>query len=386
MSEKVQGAFTQQVLGKSLESCQDTNVAQTLSSGVSDEMLGKLLNTTHENGSKGFKETFFTPHPPEKPKEVNERSPRKSKNKKRFLRRSNRIDIKANSSNDDKPYDRKGLVDDKPNSGSKLPPLSGTLSNGSFNTSLHDELRNGSKINKSIDKNTKHETALTLNLKPLSPIKDSRKVADDFRLKRCMERDKHAEREKGPIKPDNPPLDYENEQTSLGRTNTYLHGNNTENKDVNDVDDYSENTLTSVSSDGSRSDDSDSEISSNNDPNILMTQLSPKAANNAPLTNQNCMHQSSPSLNYIKEYPEQAERHSDTEAVRQGKTLDHSNTKKLWGKAKVVTLLPRVPASRARDRNSNFIEEELEKYLPERKLMVFVGTWNMHGEKVGLNC
>jgi hypothetical protein len=41
-----------------------------------------------------------------------------------------------------------------------------------------------------------------------------------------------------------------------------------------------------------------------------------------------------------------------------------------------------VPASKARDRNSNFIQEELEKYLPEQKLMVFVGTWNMHGEKV----
>ena len=77
-------------------------------------------------------------------------------------------------------------------------------------------------------------------------------------------------------------------------------------------------------------------------------------------------------------------RHSDSEAMRRERMEKRRSNKDQWNKAKIATLLPRVPASKARDRNSNFVQEELEKYLPEKKLMIFIGTWNMHGEKVGL--
>lgn len=48
-----------------------------------------------------------------------------------------------------------------------------------------------------------------------------------------------------------------------------------------------------------------------------------------------------------------------------------------------ASLLPKVPANSVRSRNKNFLKEEMEKYLPDRQLGVFVATWNMHEEKVG---
>ena len=46
------------------------------------------------------------------------------------------------------------------------------------------------------------------------------------------------------------------------------------------------------------------------------------------------------------------------------------------------SLLPRVNAQAARARNSNFLSQEMDKYVPERSIGVFVATWNMHEEKV----
>lgn len=46
------------------------------------------------------------------------------------------------------------------------------------------------------------------------------------------------------------------------------------------------------------------------------------------------------------------------------------------------TLLPRVSARRARTRSGNFLKEEMERYFPDRKIGIFVATWNMHEEKV----
>ena len=48
-----------------------------------------------------------------------------------------------------------------------------------------------------------------------------------------------------------------------------------------------------------------------------------------------------------------------------------------------TSLLPKVFANSVRSRNKNFLKEEMEKYLPDRRLGVFVATWNMHEEKVG---
>lgn len=47
-----------------------------------------------------------------------------------------------------------------------------------------------------------------------------------------------------------------------------------------------------------------------------------------------------------------------------------------------TSLLPRVDARTVRLRNTNFLQEEMEKYFPEHKLSIFVATWNMHEEKV----
>ncbi|PFX15188.1 uncharacterized protein LOC111343866 [Stylophora pistillata] len=44
-------------------------------------------------------------------------------------------------------------------------------------------------------------------------------------------------------------------------------------------------------------------------------------------------------------------------------------------------VLPRVSARRARTRSGNFLKEEMERYLPDRKIGIFVATWNMHEEK-----
>ena len=48
-----------------------------------------------------------------------------------------------------------------------------------------------------------------------------------------------------------------------------------------------------------------------------------------------------------------------------------------------ASLLPKVRAHSVRSRNRNFLREEMEKYLPDHLLGVFVATWNMHEEKVG---
>lgn len=44
-------------------------------------------------------------------------------------------------------------------------------------------------------------------------------------------------------------------------------------------------------------------------------------------------------------------------------------------------VLPHVSARSARTRSGNFLKEEMERYLPDRKIGIFVATWNMHEEK-----
>lgn len=46
------------------------------------------------------------------------------------------------------------------------------------------------------------------------------------------------------------------------------------------------------------------------------------------------------------------------------------------------SLLPRVNARTVRMRTKNFLSEEMERYVPERCIGLFVATWNMHEEKV----
>jgi hypothetical protein len=393
MSGKVQGAITKQVFGESLNSLQGTKFDQSMPVGVNAEMLDKSVKSTDEDSTESLKGAYFTPHPPEKPKDSNKKGPRRNKNKKRFPKRSNRVDLKSESSEDEQLTNLEGL--DHRTTGSKLPPLSKSLGN-EFEARQNSETIDHGNINRPVDKNFGHVNPLTLNLKPLSPIKDNQKVVDNFKAKQSLERGKHELRERGPLKPYNPiervsGLDDTNERTNAGKVGNNLDSgkptrtNNITNNEGDDVDDKSENTLTSVSSDNLSSDiDSDSQISPVNDTNIPNTQLSPKAPRDMPSTHHRHHRRSSLSLNSVRDYPEQVDRHSDTEAIRRGRAGNRQSNQAFWDKAKVVSLLPRVPAERARDRKSNFVKEELEKYLPERKLMVFVGTWNMHGEKVGL--
>ena len=389
MSHKEPGYFTRLVFGESHESLQDENIADSMPVGAANsEVLDKLPSNENEDNTGALKATTFAPHPPEKPKDSSQQSPGRNKKKKRFFRSSNRVGLQSQSSDDEQHTNHERLLDNR-TTGGKLPPLSKDLSNY-LKITANSETIDHTNVNRPIDKNL--QQPLKLNLKPLSPIKDSQKVAHDFREKQSLERGKNDARDKGPIKPPNP-IDkvstpcHSNEQTSSNNvaildTNkpTSVENNNNDSKIV---DDKSENTLTSVSSNDSDSDsDGDSQSSPVYDTNTPSTYLSPKAPSGTPPTHHRHHHRSSLSLNSVNDQTEQVDRHSDTEAVRRRRSDNHRNSKELWGKAKYVTCLPRVPASRARDRNSNFVQEELEKYLPERKLMVFIGTWNMHGEKV----
>ena len=47
-----------------------------------------------------------------------------------------------------------------------------------------------------------------------------------------------------------------------------------------------------------------------------------------------------------------------------------------------MSMLPRVSARTARTRSGNFLKDEMERYLPDHQIGVFVATWNMHEEKV----
>jgi hypothetical protein len=392
MSGNEQTSFTKQVFGESLGSLRDENITHSMPIRVNSELLETSPSNTDENNAETFKGTYFAPHPPEKPKNSDEPGPRRrNKNKKRFLRRSNRVDLQSQSSEDEMHINREGLLDNR-TTGSKLPPLPKGLSNEleSFpETRLNTQATD--HTSGPIDQNFKPVNPL--KLKPLSPIKDSHKVADNFKAKQSSERGKHEVGGKGPLKPPNPiekvsGLNQLNEQGSDSPANLDSNklriADNINHNDGDIIEDKSENTLTSVSSDDSSSDiDSDSPV---HDKNISKAQMSPKAPTDMPPANHRHYHGSSLSLNSARDDPQQVDRHSDTEAIRRGRASNRQSSKELWGKARTVTLLPRVLASRARDRNSNFVKEELEKYLPERKLMVFVGTWNMHGEKVGCLC
>ena len=388
MSRKEPGYFTRQVFGESLESLQDENKAESMPVGAaSSEVLDKSPSNEEEDNSGAFKATTFAPHPPEKPKDLNQQSPGRNKKKKRFFRPSNRVGLQSHSSDGEQHANHERLLDNR-TTGGKLPPLSKDVSND-LKIAANSETINHTNVNRPIDENLQHP--IKLSLKPLSPIKDCKKVAHDFREKQSLERGKHDPRDKGPIKPPNP-IDkvstpyHSNGQTSSNSAATLDSDkptsaeNNNNNREI--AGDKSENTLTSVSSNDSGSDsDSDSQLGPVHGTNSTSsTHLTPKAPSSTPPTHHR-HHRSSLSLNSVNDQPEQVDRHSDTEAVRRRRTDNHRNSKELWGRAKYATFLPRVPASRARDRSSNFIQEELEKYLPEQKLTVFIGTWNMHGEK-----
>ena len=45
-----------------------------------------------------------------------------------------------------------------------------------------------------------------------------------------------------------------------------------------------------------------------------------------------------------------------------------------------LSMVPRVCA-----RRENLLTEEMERYFPDNQIGVFVGTWNMHEEKVRCN-
>ena len=51
-----------------------------------------------------------------------------------------------------------------------------------------------------------------------------------------------------------------------------------------------------------------------------------------------------------------------------------------------MSMLPRVSAQTARTRSGNFLKEEMERYLPDHQIGVFVATWNMHEEKLKVSC
>ena len=377
MSESGQGAYTKQVFGEGLVSLEESSSARSMPAGVNAELLRDAGKSTDENSTEGLNGTCFTPHPPEKRKDSEQHSQKRVR-RKQFRRRLNRVESNSQSSEEEKLVDRKGFLDNR-TTGSRLPPLSNDL-NSDVENKINTETN--SSTNVIADKNVK---PLTFKLKPLSPINDSQKVADNFKTKQSLERTKHETKEKGPVKPLNPieRISGLNEQTHLDKVHNNLDSSKPMNKQSlnnGESDDKSENTLTSVSSNDSDS-DNDSQSSPGYNPIIPKTYLFPTAPNTPPAHARH-HHRSSLSLNSVKDYPEQVNRHSDTEAIKR-RGNNRKSSKDLWSKAKVVTLLPRVPAAKARDRNSNFVKEELEKYLPERKLMVFVGTWNMHGEKVG---
>ena len=376
--------FTKQVFGESLVSFEDTSIPQGASVANSAEKLDNSPKESAENSTGSLQETYnYKPHPPEKLKDSTQRIRRRIK-KRRDAKR-NQVDSIAQRSEGEEekllPQQSHEELSDNRFTGSKLPPLSKDLSNV-----IESELNSDKKI--------KHVKTHTLNLKPLSPIKDSQDVADNFKAKQLLERGKHDVKRR-PVKPLDPidqvsRIDNINEQAKVFKVSHDLDLNkqastinNNENDDDSDVENKSEKTLTSVSSN-----DLDS-VTDSDSPDSPRTQFYPKAPSGTPPSHHRPHHydhdhRSSLSLKSDKkDYPEQVERHSDSEAIRRGRNGNRQSGKEMWGKAKVVTLLPRVPAARARDRNSNFVNEELEKYLPERKLMVFIGTWNMHGEKVG---
>ncbi|XP_028410916.1 72 kDa inositol polyphosphate 5-phosphatase-like [Dendronephthya gigantea] len=368
MSEKGKRTFTAQVFGESLESLSnepdeivDKNSARSMPMVLGAKMLEKSTVNTEKNNAESLeKTTYFTPHPPPGKAGNSDDSQKKVKNKRRFARRSNRV-VGVNQSNsqssDDEKFIPEGILNNR-TTGSKLPSLS---------RDLHHE----NNTNIGVDKNLKHLNPPILNKKPLSPIKDNQKLADNFKAKQSLERNKYESRGKGlkgPLKPldlSEPvsTLQSNKSAAAVNATNIDPHEETHENDiDVNNGNDRSEDTLTSVSSDDSS--DSDHESSSTSNSN-----LNPKAPSNPPPSYRG--RRRTFSLNSVKDTlaDTQAGRHSDTEAIRR---------ERLGNEA---ALLPRVTVAMARDRNSNFVKEELNKYLPERKLIVFIGTWNMHGEK-----
>lgn len=326
-----------------------------------------------EVGIKSSNRNFFTPHPPEIPKDASQRSPRrlKSQNSKLFERQIQRKDSKGSSSDEDRLPHRKEVYKQRTSS-SKLPPINKKDSEcNDIVPFLNGESTSGEESAKL--------NALVLNLKPLSPIKDHQKMIEDFKSMQSLERERQHDKGKFPLKPLKPNEGVSNlainSNTSFKTKNLIEHADT----DSKNLDDLSDSTLTSVSSQESGVTDSDDESSQTTEEGGLGMPYYPHVPSAPP---PNYLRRNSLSLTSVRDLADSFGRHSDSEAIRRERKEKRRSTKELWDKAKIINYLPRVPASRARDRNSNFIQEELEKYLPERKLMVFVGTWNMHGEKV----
>ena len=363
------GAFSE---GSGVINTGDSNVGPS-SAGHKEDIVHHLPRNENGDTSEG---PLFTPHPPELPKDSHSRrpvplKPQKLKGK-RFGRKVH--PVAAKQSNDTSSDDDKlGTNEMTPKlSGSKLPPLK-KISYESVN-SQENALALGLR-----------HAPLVSNLKPLAPLKDQITLVKDFKANQLIENETVHETGStvnGPLKPETGPetRDAVSDVTLNGQAAKKGLSNGT---DVVVSVDVSENTLTSVSSDGSSSlSDTDSETESGqNEADTSATKFKPQPPSiPSPRSRQH----HSLSLTSVRDAHKQDGGHSDTEAVHRARRADRQSTKDLWKKAKIVTYLPKVPASKARDRNSNFVQDELEKYLPEHKLMVFIGTWNMHGEKVSV--
>ena len=323
MSEKVGATITRQVFGQSLESlADDVDVNQELSS--------KLKIQEEYNNNDVSTVEHFIPHPPDKLKGSSKLSKR-AITANRFPRRLNRVVSCPTDSEDDTGH--KTLENRIKRS--HLPPLNVDL--------IHDDDKPEPGFKES---NAKLQSSLILE--PLAPIKGVVKTSD------VLEAEQHNLRWKQEKKENNgEPF----ETTSIKNLDTI--DDNVHDKDMENV---SESTFTSVSENSSSSDEENYNKSFTKGSVHIPTSSKHVTAKH---------HRSATSLKSQKHLTGYEEHHSDTEAIRHG--LGRRNS-----------LLPKVPASKARDRNSNFVQEELESYLPQRKLTVFVGTWNMHGEKVCL--
>ena len=75
---------------------------------------------------------------------------------------------------------------------------------------------------------------------------------------------------------------------------------------------------------------------------------------------------------------------TDNERYASDTDMSFRSTEQASNFSAASTVLPRVSARRARTRSGNFLQEEMERYFPDRQIGIFVATWNMHEEKVSL--
>ena len=65
------------------------------------------------------------------------------------------------------------------------------------------------------------------------------------------------------------------------------------------------------------------------------------------------------------------------------RSKDSNNKRKTFKDiATILTLVPRLTTNSVRSRKNDHRLAEISQYIPDKKLKVFVGTWNMKGTKV----